>query len=95
LTAALKSVKGVTVLTEPKQATGDQNRRAATVAIVEAPDTATLKAIKTAVEAANTPHKAQNAPTLLVAAEGKVDGESTLQAVRQAVQSGKLKRVEL
>ena len=94
MTAALKSVNGVTVVTEPKPAAGAQNRRASTVAVIELSGAADLKAVKAAIEAANTPHKGQNAPTIALAAEGKAD-EATPQAVRQAVQGGKLKRVEL
>lgn len=94
MTAALKSVQGVTVVTEPKPATGEQNRRASTVAVIEVADAAMLKAVKAAIEAANTPHKGQNAPTIALCAEGKTDA-ATPQAVRQAVQAGTLKRVEL
>ena len=93
MTAALKSVKGVTVVTEPKPAAA-QARNASTVAIVEVPDEATLKALKAAVAAANTPHKGTNAPTIALAAEGKAD-DMTPRGVRQAVQSGKLKAVQL
>ncbi len=67
---------------------------ASTVAVVEVADVATLKALQAAVAAANTPHKGTNAPTIALAAEGKAD-ELTPRAVRQAVTSGKLKRVEL
>jgi hypothetical protein len=93
LTAALKSVQGVKVVSEPKPAAA-QARRASTVAVIEVADAAALKAVKAAVEGANTPHKGQNAPTIALCAEGKTDA-ATPMAVRQAVQSGALKRVEL
>ena len=93
MTAALKSVKGVTVVTEPKPAAA-QARNASTIAVIEVAGDASLAAVKAAVAAANTPHKGTNAPTLALVAEGKTDA-ATPQAVRQAVRDGKLKAVQL
>lgn len=67
---------------------------ASTIAVVEVSDASALAKLKAAVAAANTPHKGNNAPSIALAAEGKTDA-ATPRDVRQAVQSGKLKRVEL
>jgi hypothetical protein len=87
LAGAIRSVEGAKVLTAPKPGSGD---RSLSIAVVELSDKATLGAVTTAVEKAQTPHRAQSEPGVAAAIPGKVKAGVTPDAIMEAIKKANL-----
>jgi hypothetical protein len=82
LAGAIRSVEGAKVITAPKVGSGPQQL---SLAVVELGGKATLGTVTTALEGAQTPHRAQSAPGVAAALPGKVKASATPEAIMESL----------
>jgi hypothetical protein len=87
LAKAIQSVEGAKVLTAPKPGTGPH---AASLTVVELGGKASLGAVTTAVEGAQTPHRAQSPPDVTTVVAGKLKPGATPEAILEALKKANL-----
>jgi hypothetical protein len=87
LAGAIRSVEGAKLLTPPKQGSGPHSL---SLAVVELSDKASLGAVTTAVEKAQTPHRAQSAPGVTAAIPGKVKAGVTPDTIMESIKKAGL-----
>jgi hypothetical protein len=87
LASAIRSVDGATVITPPKQGTGDNGE---TIAVVELGPKASLSAVTAAIEAAKTPHREHSPPAVETVIPGKLKPTATPAAIQEALKKADL-----
>lgn len=84
---SIESVQGAKILTPPSKGSGP---RSETITQIELSGKATLAAVTAAVEGANTPHKAQNAPDVAAVIPGKMKPNATPEGIMEALRKAGL-----